>query len=591
MDATNRNTALASAMAEELSRCGVRHAVICPGSRSSPVALALLREPAIATTTIVDERSAGFHALGAAAATRRPVAVACTSGTAAANLHPAVCEADESGVPLLVLTSDRPPELRGVGAGQTIDQLKLYGAAVRWFCEVGVHDADDAGLLHLRATACRAYAEAAGDPRPGPVHLNLAWRDPLGPEPAPGDVTARSPLALRGREPLPLCEVHRPTMRLGVDALEAVAADLAEAERGVIVAGRQGDPALGPALARLAAACGYPLLAEPTSQARLGPDGGAEVVACYDAIARARPPVLDPDLVLRFGELPTSKPLRAWLGSLDEARQLVVDPHGAWSEPTRKAGLVLRCDPVALADELAERLAGTARGSWLSLWERAEDAARREIAAELDALREPTEPGVHAALGDAYAAGELVYTASSMPIRDQEAFLRPGPADVLFLANRGANGIDGTVSAAVGAAAASGRPTWLVLGDLALHHDSNGLAALRDCPVPVRIVVLNNDGGGIFEFLPQAGQVARAEFEAAFGTPLGLAVDRLAALYGIEYHRLAEVGHLAGIPRDRHVICEAAVDRQANLAVHRAVWESAAEAIRIALDAPAQPGG
>ena len=186
-------------MVEELARCGVRNAALAPGSRSTPLALALWRQPAIEVTVIVDERSAGFFALGAAQASGRPAAVLCTSGTAAANLHPAVCEADEAGVPLIALTADRPPELRGIGAGQTIDQLKLYGSAVRWFCEVGTHDADDAGLLHHRSVACRAYAAARGDQRPGPVHLNVPWRDPLGPEPSPEDVTATSQLALEGR--------------------------------------------------------------------------------------------------------------------------------------------------------------------------------------------------------------------------------------------------------------------------------------------------------------------------------------------------------------------------------------------------------
>ena len=218
MDATNRNTALASAMVEELARCGVSQAVISPGSRSTPLALALWREPAIEASVIVDERSAGFFALGAAQATRAPVVVLCTSGTAAANLHPAVCEADESAVPLIVLTADRPPELREIGAGQTIDQLKLYGSAVRWFCEVGTHEADDAGLLHFRSVACRAFAAAAGDPRPGPVHLNVPWRDPLGPEPRPGDVTATSTLALDGRGDRPLTTVPAPPSRPGFAA-------------------------------------------------------------------------------------------------------------------------------------------------------------------------------------------------------------------------------------------------------------------------------------------------------------------------------------------------------------------------------------
>jgi len=207
VDATNVNTALASALAEELTRCGLRHAVLSPGSRSTPLALALWRQEEIETTVIVDERSAAFFALGAAQATGAPVAILCTSGTAAANFHPAICEADHAAVPLLVLTADRPPELRGVGAGQAIDQLKLYGSSVRWFCEVGTHDADDDGLLHYRSTACRAFAAARGEPRPGPVHLNLAFREPLAPLPEEGAVTASDPLAVEGRGGRPLTAV------------------------------------------------------------------------------------------------------------------------------------------------------------------------------------------------------------------------------------------------------------------------------------------------------------------------------------------------------------------------------------------------
>ncbi|HMC07512.1 MAG TPA: 2-succinyl-5-enolpyruvyl-6-hydroxy-3-cyclohexene-1-carboxylic-acid synthase [Solirubrobacterales bacterium] len=576
MDPTNRNTALASALVEELARCGVRLAALAPGSRSTPLALALWRHPAIAVSVIVDERSAGFFALGAAQAEGRPAAVLCTSGTAAANLHPAVCEADEAGVPLIVMSADRPPELRGIGSGQTIDQLKLYGSAVRWFCEVGTHDADDAGLLHFRSVACRAYAAARGEPRPGPVHLNVAWRDPLGPEPHPEDVTATSALALEGRGERPLTAVVS-EQPVADDALVDELADrVAGSPRGLIVAGRQRDPALAEPVAALAAAAGYPILAEPTSQLRLGPHAGDLVAWAYDSIARLRPPPLEPELVIRFGDMPTSKPLRGWLASLPELRQVVVDPAFGWHEPTSRAEAVVRAEPRSLAAALARRLAG---GSppWSDAWIEATRAAASAIEAELADAGEPTEPGVHAALARVYADGELVYTASSMPIRDQETFVPAGPADVRFLCNRGANGIDGLVSSGIGAAATSGRPAWVVTGDLGLHHDANALAIVGESDAPVRIVVLNNDGGGIFEFLPQAEQLERDEFEALLGTPRGIDPARLADAHGLRHARVERLDQLAMLAGEGTVLIEVPVDRRRNVEVHRRVAERVAE--------------
>lgn len=583
MDPTNRNTALASAMSEELARCGVGQAAICPGSRSTPLALALWREPAIEARVIVDERSAGFFALGAAQASGRPVVVLCTSGTAAANLHPAICEADESAVPLIVLTADRPPELRGIGAGQTIDQLKLYGSAVRWFCEVGTHEADDSGLLHFRSVACRAFAAAAGDARPGPVHLNIAWRDPLGPEPRPGDLTATSTLAVEGRGALPLTTVPAPPQPPAQPLVEALAERIDAAPRGLIVAGRTPRPDAAQAIVSLARATGYPILAEPTSQLRLGPHDRELVIGTYEPIARERPKALEPDLVLRFGEMPTCKPLRAWLGELEAGAHLLVDPLGGWNEPTSLAGAIVRAEPAALAQALADRAGPEpADASWGEAWRSAAAAAESAIAAELASLDHPTEPGVHAALGGLYADGDLVYTASSMPIRDQEAFLPGGGAEVLFLANRGANGIDGLISSGIGAAAATARPTWIVTGDLGLFHDMNALAALSHADVPVRIVVLNNDGGGIFEFLPQAGQVEREEFEALLGTPLGLELERIAELHGLPYRRVERLDQLAAATTETALV-EIPVERSENVALHGRLNELAAQALREAL--------
>jgi 2-succinyl-5-enolpyruvyl-6-hydroxy-3-cyclohexene-1-carboxylate synthase len=582
VDATNRNTALASALVEELARCGVRDAVIAPGSRSTPLALALWREEAIDARVLVDERSAGYFALGAAQAGGQPVAVLCTSGTAAANLHPAVCEADESNLPLIVLTADRPPELRGIGAGQTIDQVKLYGSGVRWFCEVGTHDADDAGLLHFRSTACRAYASAAGDPRPGPVHLNVAWRDPLGPEPHPEDVAATSPLALEGRGSRPLTGVPGSGMGAPPPAdplVDVMAGHLQEFARGLIVCGRQPDPGLAEPISRLARATGYPILAEPTSQLRLGPHDRNLVVSTYDAIVRADDARLEPEFVLRFGDMPTSKTLRTWMAGLNGAQQLVLDPSYGWNEPTRTALVVMRTDPAALAGALADVVDEGERGDWAATWREAERAAAEAVETALAGVGEPSEPAVHRALGALYADGEIVYTASSMPIRDQESFVRPGPAAVRFLANRGANGIDGLVSSGIGAASSTGAGTWIVTGDLGLFHDMNGLAALRHAEAPVRIVVLDNDGGGIFELLPQAEQLKREEFEALFGTPLRLDAAAIAALHGIPHRRVESLDDLAEAGSDGTALIEVPVDRRRDAELRVRIHRAAASAV------------
>jgi 2-succinyl-5-enolpyruvyl-6-hydroxy-3-cyclohexene-1-carboxylate synthase len=580
VDATNANTALASAFVEELARSGVRRAVVSPGSRSTPLAVALWREAEIEVTVIVDERSAGFFALGAAQASGAPVAILCTSGTAAANLHPAVCEADLSAVPLLLLTADRPPELRAVGAGQTIDQIKLYGSSVRWFCEVGTHEADDSGLLHLRSTACRAVAAARGEPRPGPVHLNLAWREPLAPVPVEGAVTAGDTLALEGRDgERPLTAVTPYDAAPSDFLLGEVADHIARAESPVIVAGRQLDPALRDPLARLAGAAGAPILAEPTSQLRCGPHDRSHVIAAYDLLLRDERfrEKVRPDLVLRFGEMPTSKPLRSWLVE-SGASQIVVDRHAGWNEPTRRAVALLRADPVALAAGWAERLAGERAqpGRWLE----AECAAREAIEAELRSEATPTEPGLQQALAAAYADGELVYTSSSMPIRDQEAFLPSTAADAHFLSNRGANGIDGLISSGIGAAHASGRPTTVLTGDLGLLHDVGGLAALRDVSTPVRIVVIDNDGGGIFHFLPQERALGDEEFEALLGTPRGVDVSKAAALFDIPHRRVDSLEDLGDALVAGTGLIEVPVDRQSNVALHRRLADRVAAALR-----------
>jgi 2-succinyl-5-enolpyruvyl-6-hydroxy-3-cyclohexene-1-carboxylate synthase len=578
MDPTNSNTALASAFVEELARGGVRHAVVSPGSRSTPLAVALWRQPEIEVSVIVDERSAAFFALGAAQATAAPVAMLCTSGTAAANYHPAICEADESAVPLIALTADRPPELRGIGAGQTIDQIKLFGESVRWFCEVGTHGADDDGLLHYRSVACRALAAARGEPRPGPVHLNLPWREPLAPVAVEGAVSATDPLALQGRDNRPLAAVTSIDLEPSAFLLDEVAAHIGDAISGVIVAGRQLDPELREPLAHLARASGFPILAEPTSQLRCGPHDRSHVIGTYDLLLRdehfARSVV--PDLVLRFGAMPTSKPLRSWL-TTSGADQIVIDPRGGWNEPTNRAAAILRADPTELAAGWATRLEKEERGA-PTRWLDAERAAREALDSALGA-DEISEPALHHALSRAHRDGDLVYTASSMPIRDQESFLPSTDSNALFLCNRGANGIDGLISSGIGAAHASGRPTTIVTGDLGLLHDLGALAALRDVSTPIRIVVIDNDGGSIFGFLPQADAMSTDEFEALLGTPRGIDTAKAAALFDLPHHHLESLSKLPEALAAGTGLVEVSVDRGTNVALHHHLADRVCKAI------------
>jgi len=559
-DRANANTALCSAFTAELARSGVCQAIVSPGSRSTPLAVALRREPAIEVTVVIDERSAGFMALGAAQASGRPVALLCTSGTAGANYHPAVAEADLSAVPLLVLTADRPPELRNNGSGQTIDQIKLFGSMVRWFCEVGNHAADNTGLIHFRATACRAVATASGDPRPGPVHLNFPLREPLAPTAVPGGVTATDPLALQGRDGRPLTMVGRaapaPPDNRTLDRLTTL---LAGRERVLVLAGRQGDPALRGPVARLAAAGGWPILAEPTSQLLCGPHDRSHLIGGYARIGASDRygtsgftdhPGLVPEVVLRFGEMPTSKGLRLWLAGLPDLEQIVVDPGYGWNEPTGRADLILRADPSALAMVLADRIGALPA-------KKPEDAASREAtdylarwrsaAAELPGPDPDGTAALYGALAEAMPDQGVLYVNSSMPVRDLEAFTPSLPADLTFLANRGANGIDGLLGSGIGAALATGRPTVIVTGDVGFLHDLGSLAAWRSLANRPHILVIDNGGGAIFDRLPQKQALPPEEFELLMSTPPGLDIPAAAALFGLDCHRLDDPAQLPAI--------------------------------------------
>jgi 2-succinyl-5-enolpyruvyl-6-hydroxy-3-cyclohexene-1-carboxylate synthase len=520
----------AATLVDEWVRCGVTDAVVAPGSRSTPLVLALAADDRIRTHVHHDERSAAFMALGIGSATGRPALVVTTSGTAAVELHPAVVEAHQGRVPLIACTADRPPELQSVGAPQTVDQTHLFGRAVRWFAEPGV--ADEAMRPAWRSLAARAVAEATGPP-PGPVHLNLAFREPLVGEPdglPPGRDGER-----------PWHELRRgPRRTAALDELPP---------RGVIVAGR------GAANARsLGDATGYPVLVDAR--------GGEGDVAAFDAILRHAPfaEAHRPEVVIRLGEPPASKVLAQWLAA-SGAEQLAVTTDAGWFDADRTAAVVIDADALVVERPRPD-------SAWLAAWRQAEAAAQAAIDEVLDRHPEATEPGIARALTTAAPAGSVLVVSSSMPVRDVEWYGRRR-ADVTVLANRGANGIDGVVSTAAGAALGTGHRTIALLGDVAFLHDGNGLLGLASRPIDLTLVVVDNDGGGIFSFLPQATAMAAAAFERFFGTPHGVDVGALAAVHGLPVLRIKLTSDLpAALDGTGARVVVATTEREANVAVH-----------------------
>lgn len=540
-----RNLERARTLVEALARQGVREACVAPGSRSTPLVLALADQRAVRTRVVLDERSAAFFALGVGKASGRPAAVVTTSGTATANLHPAVLEAHRSGTPLLALTADRPHGLRGTDANQTADQVGLYGGAVRLFHDVAPTGAAGTEDGYLRGLAARAVSAATGRPS-GPVHLNLPFAKPLQPpaDAAGGGRPAGSGSSDRDAaagDAAPTVEAPPVRPRPGEGTLTRLSGRISGSGRGLLVAGPDPEPdRLGPAALGLARETGWPLAADPLSGARFR-EGAADAQGSYDLFLRSEEvrERLRPDWVLRLGGRPTSRRLREWIRGLEGTRSTVVHDLPSWPDPGGGADQVLRADPASAARALAGRLSGVEAGrpsGWLADWRRAEEAA---LGAAREALDGPLQEGtVLEAAARAVPGGGLLFVGSSMPVRELDAFGAPREAPLRVVGNRGVSGIDGSTSTALGAAAVHDGPAVAVVGDLALLHDVNGLLTAAREEIPLVIVVLQNDGGGIFHHLPIREH--EPHFTPYFATPHGVDPARAAALYDVQ-HRLLEV--------------------------------------------------
>jgi 2-succinyl-5-enolpyruvyl-6-hydroxy-3-cyclohexene-1-carboxylate synthase len=566
---------LLRAFVDELARCGMRAACTSPGSRCAPLVLTLAREQRLRCYSHIDERCSGFFALGLAKASGLPVAVTCTSGTAAAELAPAAIEAFQARVPLLLLTADRPPELRENGAGQAIDQLKLFGDAAKWFFEVGTHDASPARLRWIRTLACRAYHTAL-EGRPGVVHLNFPLREPL-------VIDGELPEDPTGRPG------GHPYVRRSPAIADAVANNgsetqrlqklVAQAKRGLVVAGRhERFTPLGEAAAVFCEAAGWPLLADPLSGARRG----TAAIAHYDALLRddAFAAGVVPDLVIRVGDLPVSKPLRTWLASLGEIPQVALDPEGAWQDPASILAESLALEPAGALAELAAPQPA-ADTDWLAGWRTADEQAAEAILGTLGPHEGLSEPAIAAELGTLLGTTATLFVASSMPVREIETFWPARDDPPRVLCNRGANGIDGIVSSAFGAAASADGPVVLLIGDVALAHDIGGLLAAARLELKLTIVLVDNGGGGIFDFLPISHAPMAAEhdiYARHIATPTGLHFERAAALYGFTHERVETVPAFraalerAFSPQVGSAILQVSTDRARNVELHRRIW-------------------
>ena len=571
----------AATLVDEWVRAGLTDAVVAPGSRSTPLVVALARESRIALHVRLDERSAAFFAVGIGLSTGRPAVLVTTSGTAAVEVHAAVVEAHLSRVPLIVCTADRPPELHQVGAPQTIEQAGLFAGSLRWAVDPGVPD--EQARSSWRSLGSRLVAEATAGPMgPGPVHANLAFRDPL--LASPGEL----PPGRRNGRPWHRVEPVRRVLEPGsLDAFTALARPGAE---GLIVAGAgAGHPET---IRRLAVTLGWPVLADPRSGARTPGEPGSPTIAAADALLRVESFASEhvPEIVLRLGQPWASKVLADWLASCSGAGavQVLIDPYWAWQDPRREADVVVPADPDHVMEALISRVPESMPGrsawaaplTWSDGWAQAEAAAQHAIERALGRHAEATEPGLARTLFAWSPPSSTVVTSSSMPVRDLEWFAAPRSDPPRVLANRGANGIDGVTSTVLGvtaAAAGTGGPVVGLLGDLAFLHDSTALVRGRREPyLPAVLVVIDNAGGGIFSFLPQAYELDEAYFERLFGTPQRIDVADLARAAGCDTIEVTS-GHeilgqldaaLHNAARSGPAVVVVRSDRKANAALH-----------------------
>lgn len=571
-------TSYTSAFVDELSRANIKHAVISPGSRSTPISLLLAKHPDIEVHVNIDERSAAFFALGIAKATKEPVAIVCTSGTAAANYFPAIVEAHYSRVPLVVITADRPHELRDIGAPQAINQIHLYGQYVKWFCEMSLPEMKETSIQYVRNVAKRAAIMSNNHPA-GPVHLNFPLREPLVPN-------MEEDYFHLGRSKETVTQSFKSGKIILDDSeIEVLLKQLKDKKNGIIVCGELHDDDFSVAVTELASKLQYPILADPLSQLRTSRNQ-KQVIDCYDTFLRFDEAVnsLQPDVFIRFGTMPVSKALTLYIKKYKEVPQIVVDGGSGWREPTGYATQMIYSNETELCKSLSQRITSEHSQSWYLKWQRMNTCTKQALQTVKE-HSEINEGKVFTELMSLLPQNTNLFVSNSMPIRDCDTFFHCNETNSKVFANRGANGIDGVVSTALGVSV-EGSPTVLVIGDLSFFHDMNGLLAAKMQNKNITIIIINNDGGGIFSFLPQASE--KEHFEDLFGTPHGLDFSHAIKMYGGEFARVEsweqfEQTFVQSFAKNGLKVIELVTEREKNVLEHRKLWNNVSQEIILSL--------
>lgn len=574
----NNQEALTSyivAFVAEMVQTGVKDVVVSPGSRSTPMAMVMAEHPDLRVHIHVDERSAAFFALGMAKASQNPVAILCTSGTAAANYYPAIVEACYARVPLMVLTADRPHELRDVGAPQAIDQIHMYGNHVKWFVEMAVPEKSEEMSRYARTVCARAAATALSAPA-GPVHLNFPFREPLVPS-----LEADNLFELQERQE-GYVQIKQGVPSLHVDDFHHFAQRLGN-RKGIIVCGSYEQEGFTEAVIQLSEQLQFPILADPLSQLRSGEHDGKNIIDTYDTFLRNvdAKNALRPEVILRFGAMPVSKALTIYLKENKQAEQWVIDGGNGWRDPSLLSTSMIYCGEVEFCKGIIEAsVAKQSSNKFLTNWQEL-NAFTKECLLKVRDIEPLSEGRLFQLLPEILPEGSTLFVGNSMPIRDLDTFFHKNDKGIKIMANRGANGIDGTISTALGAATIL-EPVYLVVGDLTFFHDLNGLIAAKLYDLNIKIIVINNNGGGIFSFLPQASHPKN--FEKLFGTPLDLEFEQAVHMYGGSYDLIQDWEHFASsfmrnLENKGLSVMEITTNRDTNLKEHRDLWEFVSQEI------------